>query len=157
MDTTLRKALFVGSFDPFTIGHADMARRALELFDALVIGVGVNPRKQHLFTDEQRLDAIRRLYADDKRVEVVAYDGLAVNLARRGGAQAIVKGVRSVRDFEYERDQAELNRRLGNIETLLLFADPTLAAVSSSAYRELLHFHQDASWMLPQPGASKEG
>lgn len=145
----MRTALFVGSFDPFTIGHDNIVRRALPLFDRLVIGVGTNPRKQCMFTADQRIEAIRQLYAHEPRIKVVAYQDFAIDLARRVGAQCIVKGVRSVRDFEYERDQAEFNQRLGHVETLLLYADPTLTAVSSSAVRELLHFGKDVSWMLP--------
>lgn len=147
---SLSTALFVGTFDPFTIGHADIVRRALWLVDRLVIGVGVNPDKHTMFSSEERVEAIRGLYADEPRVSVEAYSDLAIDLARRTGAQFFVRGVRSVKDFEYERDQAEYNKRLGNVETLLLYADPTLTAVSSSAYRQLVYFHKDASWMLPQ-------
>lgn len=147
---SLSTALFVGTFDPFTIGHADIVRRALRLVDRLVIGVGVNPDKHTMFSSEERVEAIRNLYADEPKVSVEAYSDLAIDLARRTGAQFFVRGVRSVKDFEYERDQAEYNKRLGNVETLLLYADPTLTAVSSSAYRQLVYFHKDASWMLPQ-------
>lgn len=147
---SLSTALFVGTFDPFTIGHADIVRRSLRLVDRLVIGVGVNPDKHTMFSSEERVEAIRDLYADEPKVSVEAYSDLAIDLARRTGAQFFVRGVRSVKDFEYERDQAEYNKRLGNVETLLLYADPTLTAVSSSAYRQLVYFHKDASWMLPQ-------
>lgn len=143
-------ALFAGTFDPFTIGHADIVRRALRLVGKLVIGVGINPDKHTMFSPEERVKAIRELYADDPRVSVEAYTDLATDLAQRTGAQFFVRGVRSVKDFEYERDQAEYNKRLGNMETLLLYADPALTAVSSSAYRQLVYFHKDASWMLPQ-------
>ncbi|KXB41369.1 pantetheine-phosphate adenylyltransferase [Bacteroidales bacterium KA00344] len=147
---SLSTALFVGTFDPFTIGHADIVKRSLQFVDRLVIGVGVNPDKHTMFSSEERVEAIRGLYADEPRVSVEAYSDLAIDLARRTGAQFFVRGVRSVKDFEYERDQAEYNKRLGNVETLLLYADPTLTAVSSSAYRQLVYFHKDASWMLPQ-------
>lgn len=147
---SLSTALFVGTFDPFTIGHADIVKRSLQFVDRLVIGVGVNPDKHTMFSSEERVEAIRGLYADEPRVSVEAYSDLAIDLARRTGAQFFVRGVRSVKDFEYERDQAEYNKRLGNVETLLLYADPTLTAVSSSAYRQLVYFHKDALWMLPQ-------
>ncbi len=150
-------ALFVGTFDPFTIGHADIVERTLQLVDKLVIGVGVNPDKHTLFSPEERIGAIRSLYADEPRVSVVAYSDLAVDLANRVGAKFIVRGVRSVKDFEYERDQAEYNKRLGNVETLLLYADPTLTAISSSAYRQLVYFHKDASWMMPGKKENEEG
>ena len=147
---SLSTALFVGTFDPFTIGHADIVKRSLQFVDRLVIGVGVNPDKHTMFSSEERVEAIRGLYADEPRVSVEAYSDLAIDLARRTGAQFFVRGVRSVKDFEYERDKAEYKKRLGNVETLLLYADPTLTAVSSSAYRQLVYFHKDASWMLPQ-------
>ncbi len=142
--------LFVGSFDPFTIGHDDIVRRALGLFDKMVIGVGTNINKKYMLSHEERISQIRDLYADEPRIEVVGYDDFAIDLAQRVGATHIVKGVRSVQDFEYERTQAAFNKRLGNIETLLLYADPTMAEISSSAVRTLIHFGKDVSWMLPQ-------
>ena len=145
------KAIFTGSFDPFTIGHDDIVRRALPLFSSLVIGVGHNERKQYMHTVEERVEAIRSLYAAEPKVSVEAYSDLTIDFAKRVGASVIVKGVRSIKDFEYEREQAELNRRLGGVETLLLFADPALASVSSSAVRELAHFGRDIQGFLPKP------
>ena len=142
-------ALFVGSFDPFTIGHQAIVSRALPLFDRLVIGVGVNERKQTMFSSEERVDTLRQLYANEPRVSVVAYTDLTVDLARREGATFIVKGVRSMKDFEYEREQADINRRLTGIDTLLFFADPELASISSSMVRELMHFGHDVTPFLP--------
>ncbi len=141
--------LFTGSFDPFTIGHDDIVRRTLPLFDKLVVGVGVNTGKSATLGVEDRVAAIRRVYADEPRVEVVAYDDLTADLARRVGARYVVRGVRSVKDFEYERDMADLNRRLGALETILIMAKPEYATISSSAARELSLFGKDISWMLP--------
>lgn len=143
-------ALFAGSFDPFTIGHADIVRRALRLFDKLYVVVTVNPEKHYMFTEEQRVAAIRRLYEDEPRVTVEANSGMTVDFARRVGAKFQVRGVRTTIDFEYEKVEAEYNKRLGELETVLLYSPPELSAVSSTAYRTLVHFHQDASWMLPQ-------
>lgn len=143
-------ALFVGSFNPFTIGHDDIVQRALRIFDRLVIGVGMNPGKDNVPAAEERVAAIRALYEDNENVRITTFSGLAVELAKRVGAVCIVKGVRSVKDFEYEREQAVLNKQLAGIETVLLFADPTLAAISSGAVRELQLFNQDVSWMLPK-------
>ena len=142
-------ALFVGSFDPFTIGHQAIVSRALPLFDRLVIGVGGNERKQAMFSSAERVDTLRQLYANEPRVSVVAYTDLTVDLARREGATFIVKGVRSMKDFEYEREQADINRRLTGIDTLLFFADPELASISSSMVRELMHFGRDVTPFLP--------
>lgn len=144
-------AIFVGSFDPFTIGHQSVVNRALPLFDRLVIGVGVNERKQCMFTAEQRVEAIRQLYAHDARVVVDSYSDLTISFARRHQATFVVKGVRNVRDFEYEREQADINRRLSGLETVLLYAEPGLDSISSSMVRELAHFGQDVSAFIPKP------
>lgn len=144
-------AIFVGSFDPFTIGHQSVVNRALPLFDRLVIGVGVNERKQCMFTAEQRVEAIRQLYAHDARVVVDSYSDLTISFAHRHQATFVVKGVRNVRDFEYEREQADINRRLSGLETVLLYAEPGFDSISSSMVRELAHFGQDVSAFIPQP------
>ncbi|MGI6233335.1 MAG: pantetheine-phosphate adenylyltransferase [Prevotella sp.] len=146
----MRTALFVGSFDPFTIGHDNIARRALKLFDRLVIGVGINPEKKYMFSEERRVGFIRELYSDEPRVKVVTFSDLAVDLAHRENAHFIVKGVRSTRDFEYEREMADLNQQLGDVETVLLMADPRLSSVSSTAVRQLIFFHKDYSEFIPK-------
>lgn len=147
----MRKGLFVGSFNPFTIGHESIVRRALPLFDRLVIGVvGDNVHKPDMPSAEERMQTIKDLYADEPRIEVKPYHGLAMDFAKQEGAQFIVKGVRTVSDFEYEQWQADFNRRLGGIETILLYTEPELASISSSALRELQHFGVDISPYLPK-------
>ncbi len=141
--------IFTGSFDPYTIGHDDILRRALPLFDRIVIGIGVNERKSYMQCAEERMKTIKAIYADEPKVEVKTYSDLTIDFARRENARYIIKGVRSVKDFEYERDQADINRELSGIETLLLYADPRYSAVSSSMVRELIHFGQDVSRYLP--------
>ena len=145
----MKTALFTGTFDPFTIGHADIVRRALALFDHIIIGVAVSELKHTKQEADQRLQTIKRLYDDNPAVEVVSYSDLTIDLAKRTNASCIIRGVRSVKDFEYERDQAEVNRQLGGIETLLLFADPQTAHISSTLVRELQFFGQDVSKYLP--------
>lgn len=145
-----RTGLFVGTFDPFTAGHDSIVRRALPLFDRLVIGVGINERKHCMLSADERTAAIARLYSDEPRIVVRQYGDLTVDLARREEAGFIIKGVRSAKDFEYEREQADINRRLTGVETLLLMAEPGLESVSSSVVRELLHFGKDVSQFLPQ-------
>jgi len=141
----------VGSFNPFTIGHDSIVRRALPLFDRLVIGVvGDNVHKPDMPQAEERMQAIKALYADDTRIEVKVYNGLAMDFAKAENAQFIVKGVRTASDFEYEQWQADFNRRLGGIETILLYTEPELASVSSSAVRELQHFGVDVSAYIPK-------
>jgi len=143
----------VGTFNPFTIGHDSIVRRSLPLFDRLVIGVvGDHVQKPGLLPATERMEAIARLYANEPRIEVKPYYGLAVDFARQEGARFIVKGVRSVKDFEYEREQADLNRLItnGEIETILLYAEPNLSSVSSTMVRELRHFGVDISAFFPQ-------
>lgn len=155
----MKTGIFVGSFDPFTIGHDNIVRRALPLFDRLVIGVvGDNVQKPYMQPAEERIKAIERLYADEPAVSVKPYYGLAIDFAKAENAHFIVKGVRSLKDFEYEREMADINRQLSNggVETILFYADPQLSSVSSSMVRELAHFGQDISPYLPQPGLSSE-
>ena len=147
----MKTGVFVGSFDPFTIGHDSIVRRALGLFDRLVVGVvGDQVHKPDMQPAEQRMEAIRQLYADEPKIEVKTYYGLAVDFAKEQGALYIIKGVRSVKDFEYEREQADVNRQISGIETVLLFAEPRYASVSSSVVRELQHFGRDVSEFLPK-------
>jgi pantetheine-phosphate adenylyltransferase len=150
----MRTGIFVGSFNPFTVGHDSIVTRALPLFDRLVIGVvGDQVNKPGMPTAEERMAPIKALYQDEPRIEVKPYYGLAVDFAKAEGAHYIIKGVRSVKDFEYEREQADINRQIsGGIETLLLFAEPQLASISSSMVRELQHFGQDVSAFLPNKG-----
>lgn len=142
-------ALFPGSFDPFTLGHLDIVRRAREMFGRVVISVGINPAKASDCEIEQRLDAIRRAVADIAGVEVMAWQGLTVDAAREAGATVMVRGVRSAADYDYERSLAELNRRISGIDTVLLVASPEYSSISSSAVRELQRFGYDTSKFLP--------
>ena len=148
----MKTGIFVGSFNPFTVGHHSIVTRALPLFDRLVIGVvGDQVHKPDMPSAETRIRAIADLYADEPQVEVKPYYGLAIDFVRQVGAQFIIKGVRSVKDFEYEREQADINRQLsgGTVDTLLLYSEPQLSSVSSSMVRELQHFGADVSPFLP--------
>ncbi len=148
-------AIFTGSFDPFTIGHEAIVQQALPLFDRIVIGVGVNGNKTCMYDPLTRVETIARLYAGEKRVEVKQYDDLTVDFARREGAHYIIKGVRSAKDYEYEREQAEVNRMIGGVETVLFFAAPGTESISSSMVRELMRFGRDVSDFLPKTNNSK--
>lgn len=146
----MRTGVFVGSFNPFTIGHHSIVTRALPLFDRLVIGVvGDQVHKPGMPSVDERMTAIKALYADEPSIEVKPYFGLAVDFAKEEGANYIIKGVRSVRDFEYEREQADINRQLSGVETVLLFSEPHLSSISSTMVRELQHFGVDVSAYLP--------
>ncbi len=147
MSTTV---FFAGSFDPFTTGHASIVERALGQFDRVIIGIGVNVNKPTGAQEaEERRRHIAELYADIPDVSVMTYSGLTAIAASEAGASALLRGVRSVKDFEYERDMADVNRRINGMETVLMFALPELACVSSSLVRELEAFGADTSGLVP--------
>ena len=145
----MKRGLFPGSFDPFTKGHADIVKRALLLFDEVVIAVGYNEQKTGWLPVEERVKTIRQLYIDEPRITVESYTGLTADFAQEHSITAIIRGVRTVADFEYELQMADVNRQLTGIETVLLPASPQLASLSSSIVRELAHFGRDISAFLP--------
>ena len=124
--------------------------RALALFDEVVIAVGINEQKAGWIPAEERVRALKELYKDSARVRVECYMGLTTDFAHSIGANAILRGVRTTKDFEYEQQMADINRQLTGIETVCLFTEPQLAAISSSVVRELAHFGKDISGFLPQ-------
>lgn len=146
---TQRIALFAGSFDPFTIGHKSIVDRGLEIFDGIVIGVGINQAKKPWLPVEKRVADIRRLYAGDPRVRVETFTGLTVEAALSFGARFLLRGVRTVADFEFERQLADINRNLSGIESVLIYALPSLASVSSSMVRELASYGVDITPYVP--------
>lgn len=142
-------ALFAGTFDPYTIGHHRIVQRALAMSDKIVVGIGRNIDKRTMFTVDERMEAIKKLYTNEPRVEVTTYEGLTTDYAQSIGATHLLRGVRSVKDFEYERDLADLNLRIGGVDTLLLISEPEYAAISSSVARELMSYGKDISKLLP--------
>ncbi len=148
--TKLRVALFPGTFDPFTIGHESLVRRGLSLVDEIVIAIGINEAKKSFFPLDQRLRMIRGLYENEPRVRVESYDSLTIEFAQKMGAQYILRGIRSVIDFEYEKTIADMNRTISGIETFVLFTEPALTHVSSSHVRELLRYGYDVSGFIPE-------
>lgn len=145
-----RIAIFPGSFDPYTIGHASIVDRALPLFDKIVVAIGVNRNKRSFLTEEQRIRMIADLYADEPNVEVISYDGLTVDAARECGARFLLRGVRMIQDFEYEKNLAEVNRSISGLETVLLYTLPEYGHISSSIVRELISYGRDVSALLPK-------
>ncbi len=146
----MTRAIFPGTFDPFTAGHASIVRRALTFIDEIIIAIGINESKHTHFPLEQRKRMIADYYRHEPRITVEAYDGLTTDFARQAGANLIVRGIRTVRDFEYEETIADVNRRLTGIETILLFTEPELTCVSSTIVRELLSFQKDITSFLPE-------
>ncbi|MCI1246207.1 MAG: pantetheine-phosphate adenylyltransferase [Prevotella sp.] len=150
MRKTKKTGLYTGTFDPFTTGHQNIVSRILPLFDRVVIAVAVSNRKHTQEEIDERVRNIQGLYENEPKVKVVSYGDLTIDLAKREQASYIVRGVRNIRDFEYEREQADINKQLGGIETLLLFSDPELGSVSSTLVRELWYFGHDAHEFLPK-------
>ena len=147
----MRIALFPGTFDPVTLGHTDIIDRALPLFDKLIIGIGRNTSKTPMFSEEQRLQWIKEIYKDEPKIEVLAYDGLTVECCKKNGANFIVRGIRYVNDFEYEKAIADMNRSIqGHVETIFLTCLPQYTSVASTLVRDVLRNGGDVSQFLPQ-------
>ena len=144
-----KTALFAGSFDPFTKGHYALLKRALTMFDRIVVGIGINSGKNCMFSIEERVAKIEKAFADESRIEVKVYDCLTMDFAKEIGADVLLRGVRSVKDFEYEREIADMNLRLGGIDTVLLISEPEHSSISSSVVRELMKYGKDVSALLP--------
>lgn len=148
-------ALYAGSFDPITNGHADLIRRSLRFVDRLVVGVAVNISKQPLFAVEQRIELIKAALDDDPRIEVRSFSGLVVNFAREAGAQIVLRGLRAVADFEYEYQMALMNRHLApTLETMFMVPSLEVSYVSSSLVREVARFGGDIE-ALVHPAVAK--
>jgi len=146
-----RVAIFPGTFDPFTKGHADIVSRSLNLFDELVIAVGFNPSKNSRYFDvEFMIDRIQSVYHNDARITVVKYNELTASLAEKHKAKWLVRGLRNTTDFEYENSISQLNRFLNDkLETVFLITSPELAPISSSIIREVHKYQGDVSEFLP--------
>ncbi len=142
------RLLFPGTFDPFTVGHADLVERALAVADSVVIGIGVNSIKNPMYSADERLDRISRYYKSDSRVEVAVYEGLTVDFAVKVKADAILRGVRSVSDFGNEGMMADANLKVGGVDTLLMVSRPEHRYISSSLVRELAGLHHSVDDMV---------
>ncbi len=146
-----RICLFPGTFDPITLGHTDIINRALPLFDKIVIGIGRNASKIPMFKEEQRLQWLKEIYINEPRLEAVVYEGLTVNCCKEVGANFILRGIRYVNDFEYEKAIADMNRSLaGHIETIFLTCLPQYTSVASTLVRDVLKNGGDVSQFLPE-------
>lgn len=144
-----RICLFPGTFDPITLGHEDIINRAIPLFDKIIVGIGFNTYKEPMFSTTQRLQWIKDIYADSNIVEGAIYEGLTINYCRKIGAQFILRGIRYVSDFEYEKTIADANRALDkNIETVFLTGEPKYTSVASTIVRDIIKNGGDASPFL---------
>lgn len=144
-------AIFPGSFDPITIGHVDIVKRALPLFDEVIIAIGVNTQKKYLFPLEQRIEWIKKVFKEEPRVKVESYTGLTINYCKQRGAKYILRGIRSSADFEYEKTIAQLNNMMmPELDTFLILSSPELSAISSTIVREIIIGNGDTSKFLPK-------
>ncbi|MBX2907930.1 MAG: pantetheine-phosphate adenylyltransferase [Taibaiella sp.] len=146
-----RICLFPGTFDPVTMGHVDVIERAVSLFDKLIIGVGINSTKQPMFSVEQRTEWIREIFKNDSRVEVTGYEGLTVDFCKKVDAKFILRGIRYIADFEYEKAIADMNRMLApEIETVFLTCSPMYSTISSTLVRDVIRNGGNAGMFLPK-------
>jgi len=147
----MRICLFPGTFDPVTLGHVDIIDRALPLFDKIIVGIGINAAKTPMFSAEQRMAWVQEIYKNDNRVESVVYEGLTIQYCKKVGARFILRGIRYVSDFEYEKTIADANRTLDrNIETVFLTGEPKYTSVASTIVRDIIKNGGDASPFLPE-------
>lgn len=146
-----RIALFPGTFDPITIGHVNLIERAMHLFDEIVIGIGHNSSKSTLFSLEKREEWIKTIFKNDSKVRVQPYEGLTVSFCDEIGAQYILRGLRNMSDFDYEKNIAQMNKLVNpNVETIFLMCDPAYTPISSSVVRDLIRNGGDASPYVPK-------
>ena len=145
----MTKAIFPGSFDPFTLGHLDILKRSLSLFDEIIVGVGVNENKNTMFNSKQRVDFIKKCLKNEPKVKVLSYGGLTIDFCKKVGANFIVRGIRNNGDFEFEKAIARTNRKLSKIETIFLLTSAKTSYISSSIVRELISNNGDYKLLVP--------
>lgn len=146
-----RICLFPGTFDPVTLGHVDVIDRAVSLFDKLIIGIGINSSKQPMFSVEQRSEWLNEIFKNDSRIEVMSYTGLTVEFCNAIDAKYILRGIRYISDFEYEKAIADMNRMLApDIETIFLTCSPLYSTISSTLVRDVIRNGGDASMFMPE-------
>lgn len=146
-----RKALFPGSFDPLTVGHESIIKRAIPLFDSIIIGIGVNRKKDSFFPVEKRIEWIKKTFAEYKNIEVHSFEGLTVDYCKKIGAQYLIRGLRTSADFEFERAIGQMNKKLDHgIETIFMLTHPEHTYISSGIVREVYANGGDVKPFLPQ-------
>ncbi len=146
----MKIALFPGSFDPVTKAHVDIVKRSVNLFDKVYIGIGANSTKQGFLTIETREQMLRAVFKNDDRIHIVAYEGLTVNFCKSIGAAYIIRGIRTVSDFEYEKAIAQMNHSLApDIESIFIVSKPGYSSISSTIVREIMRHHGDVSQFIP--------
>lgn len=147
----MKIAVFPGSFDPITIGHVDIVKRSIPLFDKIIVAIGVNTQKKYLYSLEQRKQWIASVFKDYPTIEVSHYNGLTINYCKEIGAEYLLRGIRSAADFEYEKTIAHLNHSMdADVETILMLSPPEYSSISSTIVREIILGKGDVSKFVPQ-------
>ena len=146
----MKKAIFPGSFDPFTLGHLDILKRSLLLFDEVIVGVGKNIDKKTMFSEKQRVSFIKDCFKNEPKIKVESYDGLTIDFCKKNDANFIVRGIRNNGDFEFEKAIARTNRKLSKIETVFLLTSAKTSFISSGIVRELIINNGDYKLLVPK-------
>lgn len=145
-----RIAVFPGSFDPFTIGHEALVKRTLDLFDEIIVAVGMNSTKKYMFSVEKRTEWIKNVFKNEPRVRVTSFTGLTVEFCKKNNASFIIRGVRTSTDFEFEKAIAQMNRSMSEIETIFIMPLPEHSAINSTIIRDIVRNNGDASSFVPK-------
>jgi len=145
----MKRAIFPGSFDPITLGHYDIIKRGIHLFDEIVVAIGINAEKKYMFTLEQRKKFIEDAFANEPKVKVITYEGLTIDLCKKLDAQFILRGLRNPADFEFEKAIAHTNRKLSKIETVFLLTASKTSYISSSIVRDVIRNGGDYTVLVP--------
>ncbi len=147
----MKKAIFAGSFDPITVGHVEIIKRGLSIFDEVIVAIGINSAKRYYFTLEQRLEMLNRCFADEPRAKVASYEGLTIEFAQQEGANFLLRGLRNGQDLNYEQPIELINKHMApQIEVVYLVSSPEKAAISSTIVREVLKFNGKVEGLLPE-------
>ncbi|WPO77537.1 pantetheine-phosphate adenylyltransferase [Flavobacterium sp. KACC 22761] len=152
----MRKAIFPGSFDPITLGHEDIIKRGISLFDEIVIAIGVNAEKKYMFSLEERKRFIEETFKDEPKISVITYEGLTIDLAKKEKAHFILRGLRNPADFEFEKAIAHTNRKLSKIETVFLLTAASTSFISSSIVRDVLRNGGEYEMLVPEAVRAKK-
>lgn len=147
----MRRAVFPGSFDPITLGHYDIIKRGLPLFDEIIIAIGVNAEKKYMFSLDDRKRFIEESFKNEPKIKVITYEGLTIDLCKRMKAQFILRGLRNPADFEFEKAIAHTNRKLSKIETVFLLTAANTSYISSSIVRDVIRNKGEYEMLVPEP------
>jgi len=146
----MRKAVFPGSFDPFTLGHLDIVSRAIPLFDEIIIAIGINADKKYMFSLEERLNFIKETFQDNPKIKVATYNGLTAVYCEKIGAQFILRGLRNTTDYNFEQSIAQTNYKIAGIESIFLVSAPEVSNISSTIVRDIMRYDGDYSFLVPK-------